>query len=74
MNSSIFTIFIVTIRFVKYNEFLRLAKKNGWKFLRQGKGSHEIWEKNNKKVSIPNHGSKEIPKGLVESLKKEMGL
>lgn len=52
---------------MKYNEFLRLAKKNGWRLLRQGKGSHEIWEKQNKKVSIPNHGSKEMPKGLERS-------
>lgn len=59
---------------MKYNEFLRLAKKNGWRLCRQGKGSHEIWEKQNKKVVIPNHGAKEMPKGLEKSLKKEMGL
>lgn len=59
---------------MKYNEFLRLAKKNGWQLKRQGKGSHEIWEKENKTVSIPNHGSKEMPTGLEKSLKKEMGL
>lgn len=59
---------------MKYSEFLRLAKKDGWRLLRQGKGSHEIWEKNNKKVSIPNHGSKEMPKGLEKNLKKLMGL
>jgi hypothetical protein len=27
-----------------------------------------------KKVSIPNHGAKEMPKGLEKKLKKEMGL
>ncbi|MCC4228371.1 type II toxin-antitoxin system HicA family toxin [Zunongwangia profunda] len=59
---------------MKYSKFLKLAKKNGWSFLRQGKGSHEIWEKDDKKVSIPNHGSREMPKGLEKSLKKEMGL
>lgn len=58
---------------MKYSEFLRKAKKQGWSLLRQGKGSHEIWTKQNLKVSIPNHGSKEMPKGLEKSLKKEMG-
>ena len=34
---------------MKYNEFIREIKKKGWIFLRQGKGSHEIYEndKNN---------------------------
>lgn len=59
---------------MKYSQFLKLAKKNGWSFLRQGKGSHEIWSKNGKPVSIPNHGSKEMPTGLEKSLRKEMGL
>lgn len=59
---------------MKYNEFFKLAKRNGWQLLRQGKGSHEIWEKENQTVVIPNHGSKEMPKGLEKSLKKEMGL
>lgn len=59
---------------MKYSEFLKLAKKNGWRLLRQGKGSHEIWEKYGKTVAIPNHGTKEMPTGLEKSLKKDMGL
>lgn len=59
----------ITPSSMKYNEFFKLAKKNGWRLLRQGKGSHQIWEKENK-----DHGSKEMPKGLEKSLKKEMGL
>ncbi|MDO5523670.1 MAG: type II toxin-antitoxin system HicA family toxin [Bacteroidia bacterium] len=59
---------------MKYSEFLRQAKKNGWQFERPGKGSHEIWEKDGQRVSIPNHGTKEMPKGLERSLKKEMGM
>ena len=56
---------------MKYSAFLKRIKKNGWQLLRQGKGSHEIWEKHGKKVSIPNHGAKEMPKGLEKKLKKE---
>jgi len=59
---------------MKYSEFLRLANKKGWRLLRQGKGSHEIWIKDNKKIPIPNHGAKEMPKGLERKLKKQMGL
>jgi mRNA interferase HicA len=59
---------------MKYSEFFKLAKKNGWRLLRQGKGSHEIWEKDGQTVVIPNHGSKEISTGLEKSLKKEMGI
>ncbi len=59
---------------MKYSVFLKHAKRSGWKFLRQGKGSHEIWEKEGKTIAIPNHGAKEMPKGLERSLTKEMGL
>lgn len=59
---------------MKYSEFLKIAKKSGWFFLRQGKGSHEIWIKDGKTVLIPNHGAKEKPTGLQPSLSKEMGL
>ncbi|MFH7018519.1 type II toxin-antitoxin system HicA family toxin [Flavobacterium sp. FlaQc-47] len=59
---------------MKSREFIREALRNGWTFLRQGKGSHEIYEKAGKQVVIPNHGSKEIGKGLEQKLRKEMGL
>lgn len=59
---------------MKSSEFIQKAKKNGWKLVRQGKGSHEIYEKNGKQVVIPNHGSKELGKGLEQKLRKEMGL
>lgn len=59
---------------MKSREFIREAKRKGWKFLRQGKGSHEIYEKDGVKITIPNHGSKELGKGLEKKLRKEMGL
>ncbi len=59
---------------MKYSEFLKLAKKKGWHLERQGKGSHEIWGKEGKTIAIPNHGTKEMPKGLELSLKKQMGI
>ncbi len=59
---------------MKCSEFIREASRDGWHFLRQGKGSHEIWEKDGKQVTIPNHGSKELGKGLERKLRKEMGM
>jgi mRNA interferase HicA len=74
---SYFTIFDRSIYYkpkMKSSEFIREATKNGWQFLRQGKGSHEIYEKNGKQVVIPNHGSKELGKGLELKLRREMKL
>ncbi len=59
---------------MKSREFIREIKRKGWKFLRQGKGSHEIYEKNGQTVSVPNHGSKEMGKGIELKLRKQMGL
>ncbi len=59
---------------MKSNEFIREIKRKGWVFRRHGKGSHEIYEKDGRQVTVPNHGSKELGKGLEKKLRKEMGL
>lgn len=59
---------------MKYNEFIRLTSRCGWKLARQAKGSHEIWTKDDVNVILPNHGAKEMPKGLERSLRKQMDL
>ncbi|VDH16087.1 YcfA-like protein [Algoriella xinjiangensis] len=59
---------------MKSSEFIREIKRKGWVFLRQGKGSHEIYEKDGKQEVVPNHGSKEMGKGLELKLRKKMGL
>lgn len=59
---------------MKSNEFIREIKQKGWTLLRQGKGSHEIYEKDGQCVSVPNHGSKEMGKGIENKLRKQMGL
>ena len=58
---------------MKSSEFHRLVQINGWKEIRQA-GSHIIYEKNGKQITVPYHGSKEMKKGLVMKLKKGMGL
>lgn len=41
----------------KYRDVIKFIKKQGWVFLRQGKGSHEIWGLPDESVwhSIPHH-------------------
>ena len=58
---------------MKYSEFHRLVKNNGWRLLRT-KGSHCIYEKNGKTYVVPFHGAKEIGEGLRKKIIKEMGL
>ncbi|MBC7757578.1 MAG: type II toxin-antitoxin system HicA family toxin [Phormidesmis sp. FL-bin-119] len=60
---------------MKCSELLRKLKDAGWQEARQ-KGSH-IWmvhpDKPGKSFPFPNHGSKEISKGLEIRIKKEAG-
>jgi mRNA interferase HicA len=58
---------------MKYNEFHRLVKRNGW-VLSRINGSHYIYEKDGRPYPVPNHGAKEMPEGLRLKIKKEMGL
>ncbi len=57
---------------MKYNELHRLIRKNGWIRIRRGK--HIIYEKDGKRYPVPDHGSKEVGKGLERKIKKEMRL
>ncbi len=56
---------------MKSNELLRLLLKGGWVIKRQS-GSHMILEHPLKKelVVFPNHGSKEVGKGLEIKIRK----
>ena len=56
-----------------YRDITKVAKKLGFCFYRQAKGSHEIWQKpNSRYTTIPRHGSKSIKrktfKGILEDL------
>lgn len=50
----------------------KFMKERGFTLKRQGKGSHKIWGKSGKTVAIPNHGSKSIPKGTLNSIRKQI--
>lgn len=58
---------------MKYSEFIREVKKAGWVVIRQ-RGSHKIFEKDGRIYPVPDHGAREIPKGLELKMRKDMGL
>lgn len=65
---------------MKSTDLIKKLKADGWFFVRQGKGSHVIYEHSNKQtlsgmpLSIPEHGSKDMQIGTWKNLLKEAGL
>lgn len=58
---------------MKYSEFKTWLKKQGAEFT-PAKGSHFRVTLNGKTTIFPDHGAKEIGTGLVEAIKKQLGL
>lgn len=58
---------------MKSSELHRLIQKNGWQVIRQA-GSHVIYEKAGKTISVPFHGAKEMGTGIANKFIREMGL
>lgn len=58
---------------MKSRELHQVIKRNGWTYV-DSEGSHYKYEKNGKSYRVPYHGSKEVGKGLLKKIYKEMGL
>lgn len=58
---------------MKYSEFRKWLIKQGATFV-PAKGSHFRVTLGDKSTIFPDHGSKEIGTGLVEAIKKQLGL
>ncbi len=58
---------------MKYSEFRRWLLRQG-AVITRGKGSHCKVALNGKSTVFPDHGAKEIGAGLVEKIKKDLGL
>jgi len=54
-------------------DLLKLLRKHGW-ILDRINGSHHIMIKGDKTLSVPVHGNRDLPKGLLEALMKQGGL
>ncbi|MBD0367759.1 MAG: type II toxin-antitoxin system HicA family toxin [Flavisolibacter sp.] len=57
-------------------QLIKKMEEKGWKFVREGKGSHRIFEHPDYKdpISVPYHGSKDLATGLLQKLLKQAGL
>lgn len=58
---------------LKTNEVLRILLKYGFQAKRK-KGSHLILAKNNKRIVIPIHEGRDVPKGTLLNIIKQAGL
>jgi len=58
---------------LRTNEVLRILLKLGFQ-PRRKKGSHLILAKNNKRIVIPIHEGRDIPKGTLLNIIKQAGL
>ncbi len=54
-------------------QLIKLLKKEGWA-LDRIKGSHHIIIKGTKTLSVPVHGNKDLPTGILHRLMKDGGL
>lgn len=61
---------------INYRQVAKGAKKLGFYFCRQAKGSHEIWRRNSdgRQTTIPNHGSKPIKRKTLKSILEDFGI
>ncbi len=57
---------------MKYKELHRWVKRCGWRRVADGK--HPMYEKNGIRYSVPFHGGKNVPKGLLSKIIKDLGL
>lgn len=60
---------------MKAIEIIRILKEDGW-YLKEQKGSHQqfIHALKPGKVTVPVHGSKDIPPGTLGSIFKQAGI
>jgi predicted RNA binding protein YcfA (HicA-like mRNA interferase family) len=62
------------LRELSYKEITSRLKKFGFRFYRQGKGSHELWvrDTDGKVVPVPHYRGKPIRKGTVRAIIREI--
>ncbi|MDF1487392.1 type II toxin-antitoxin system HicA family toxin [Tessaracoccus sp. HF-7] len=55
----------------KYRDVTRFLSSQGWRLLRSGKGSHEIWgdTESGACISVPAHG--EVSAGVIRQIVRE---
>ncbi|MBM3189232.1 MAG: type II toxin-antitoxin system HicA family toxin [Chloroflexi bacterium] len=64
------------LRELTYREVVRRLAILGFRFYRQGKGSHELWvrDADGRVVPVPHRRGKSIRKGTVRAIIREAGV
>jgi len=64
------------LRELSYQEVTRRLFRLGFRFYRQGKGSHELWvrDADGRVVPVPHYRGKKIRKGTVRAIIREVGV
>jgi predicted RNA binding protein YcfA (HicA-like mRNA interferase family) len=64
------------LRELSYREVIRRLRKLGFRFYRQGKGSHELWvrDADGRVIPVPHYRGKSIRKGTVAAIIREAGV
>ena len=59
---------------MKFDEFHKIVRLNGWVQIRQMGTSHIIYKKGKQTYPVPYHKGKEVGKGLEAKMKKDTKL
>ncbi len=64
------------LRELSYQEVTKRLRKLGFRFYRQGKGSHELWvrDTDGRVIPVPRYKGKKIRKGTVRAIIREAGV
>lgn len=64
------------LRELNCQEVIRRLRKLGFRFYRQGKGSHELWvrDSDGRVIPVPHYRGKKIRKGTVRAIIREVGV
>lgn len=64
------------LREMTYRDVTRRLEKLGFRFYRQGKGSHELWvrDSDGRVVPVPHYRGKSIRSGTVRAIIRETGV
>ncbi len=59
-----------------YRALTRKLRRLGCEFVRPAAGSHEIWwrPENKRFTTVPRHGNRDIPRGTLRAILKDLGI
>jgi predicted RNA binding protein YcfA (HicA-like mRNA interferase family) len=67
---------VTPLRELDYREVVQRLRALGFRFYRQGKGSHELWvrDADGRVVPVPRHEGKPIRRGTIRAIIREVGV